>query len=143
MQGYLFPNGNAGFKSLGREPAPISNEEMTRRLAALRADPAYADLVKEFEASMTGQIVPKDDDFSVDVDDAGRRARVDIVLGCAGDRFDQPDLYQCALILEIKRPGSLPAFSRSRTAWAGTPSFAYLASARFGGEAGHDLISAS
>ena len=53
VQGYLFPNGNVSFKSLGRERS-ISDEEIARRRAALRADPRYADLVKKAEAATAG-----------------------------------------------------------------------------------------
>jgi len=57
VQGYLFPNGNVSFKSLGREPS-MSDEEIARRRAALRADPRYADLVKEAEAATAGPPIP-------------------------------------------------------------------------------------
>lgn len=50
------------------------------------------------------------------------------------NRSPQPQIQQ-------KRPGLLPAFCSLRMAWAVKPS--YFASARFGGLAGHDLISVS
>jgi hypothetical protein len=58
VQGYLRPNGNAGFKSLGRAPEPISHEELARTLAGWRADPKFADLVKRTEAAMTAPPIP-------------------------------------------------------------------------------------
>jgi hypothetical protein len=58
VQGYLFSNGNAGFKSLGRAPEPISHEELARMLAAWRADPKRADWVKKVEATMSAPPIP-------------------------------------------------------------------------------------
>jgi hypothetical protein len=57
VQGYLFPNGNVSSKSLGRQRS-ISDEEIARRWAALRADPRYADLAKKAEAATAGPTIP-------------------------------------------------------------------------------------
>jgi hypothetical protein len=58
VRGYLFSNGNAGFKSLGHGPEPISDEEMDRRLAVWRTDPSCAELVRQVEADRLAPPLP-------------------------------------------------------------------------------------
>jgi hypothetical protein len=51
VQSYLFPNGNAGCRSLGRAPAEISisKEEIAQRIAAMRSDPKFASMLDDPE----------------------------------------------------------------------------------------------
>lgn len=58
LRGYVASTGYAGFKSLGREPEPISDEEMERRLAIWRSDPNFEELVRQIEAAKLAPPLP-------------------------------------------------------------------------------------
>jgi hypothetical protein len=58
VRGYVASAGYAGFKSLGRGPDPISEEEMERRLIAWRADPDLKEIVRQIEAAKSLPTLP-------------------------------------------------------------------------------------
>jgi hypothetical protein len=58
VQGYVASAGYAGFKSLGHEPEPISDEEMERRLAVWRTDPNLEEWVRQIEAAKSAPPLP-------------------------------------------------------------------------------------